>query len=43
MCGCNFRKFISVDEELERLKQYKDQLQREIAGVDAKIEELKAE
>ncbi len=40
-CGCSFRSFLSADEEIEALKQYKKQLQGELAGVDEKINELK--
>ncbi len=41
MCGCDFRKFLSKDEEIEMLEQYKKQLQGELKGVDEKIKELK--
>jgi hypothetical protein len=41
MCGCTFRRFLSVDEEMEMLEQYKKQLQGELAGVDERIKELK--
>jgi hypothetical protein len=40
-CGCRFRRFYSPEEEVERLERYKEQLQKEIAGVDLKISELK--
>ncbi len=43
MCGCDFRRFLSADEEIELLEQYKGHLQREIAGVDIRIGELKKE
>jgi hypothetical protein len=35
--------FEKADEEIELLEQYKGQLQREIAGVDTRIGELKKE
>jgi len=41
MCGCSFRRFLSGGEEIEKLEQYKAQLQREIQGVEARIEELR--
>jgi hypothetical protein len=40
-CGCRFRRFLSPQEEIERLEGYRDQLQREIAGVEHRINELK--
>ncbi len=39
--GMGFRRFISPAEELERLKNYLDELKKEIAGVEARIHELK--
>jgi hypothetical protein len=39
-CGCRFRQFLSSKEEVELLEGYKEQLQREIAGVDGRIKEL---
>ncbi len=35
------RHFISSKEEEERLEKYKEQLEKEIAGVDERIAELK--
>lgn len=42
-CGCGpaFRSFFSVKEDQERLKSYKDQLKKELAGVEECIKELK--
>ncbi len=46
-CGCGgnmfTRKFISAKEEQERLEEYKKQLKNELAGVEERIEELKAQ
>ncbi len=42
-CGCRFRRFYSPEEEAERLERYKEQLQKEIAGVELRIKELKRE
>jgi hypothetical protein len=39
-CGCGFRQFLSPGEEIEFLREYEKQLQKEIAGVDARIKEL---
>ena len=39
--GMGFRRFISPAEEMERLKNYLDELKKEIAGVEARIHELK--
>lgn len=41
-CGCStpFRRFISAKEEQERLEEYKEQLKKEIAGVEEYIQEL---
>ncbi len=42
-CGCDrdssFRRFSTREEELESLESYKDQLQRELAGVEQRIKE----
>ena len=40
-CGGSFRRFISAEEEQERLEGYRDQLQKELAGVEKYIKELK--
>jgi hypothetical protein len=40
-CCCHFpRRFISREEELERLKRYRDQLKKELAGVEEKMKEM---
>ena len=39
--GMGFRRFISPAEEMERLKDYLDELKKEMAGVEARIHELK--
>ena len=43
-CGCGmlFRRFISSKEETERLEEYRDQLKKEIIGVEERIQELKS-
>lgn len=42
-CGCGtfFRRFISAEEQQERLVEYKEQLKKEVAGVEDRIQELK--
>jgi len=42
-CGCGsfFRRFISGKEEQEMLEGYRDQLKKELAGVEERIKELK--
>lgn len=41
-CGDRgWRRFISPAEEMERLKDYLEELKKEIAGVEARIHELK--
>lgn len=40
-CGCRFRQFLLPKEEIELLEGYKQQLQREIEGVENRIKELK--
>ncbi len=42
-CGCGvlFRRFISAKEEQERLENYRDQLKKELAGLEERIQELK--
>ena len=42
-CGCGsfFRRFISGKEEQEMLEGYRDQLKKEVAGVEERIKELK--
>jgi hypothetical protein len=43
-CGCGtFRRFISAEEELEMLEGYRDQLKKELAGVEECIQELRSE
>jgi len=39
-CGPSFRSFFSAKEELERLETYKDQLKKELAGVEECLMEL---
>jgi hypothetical protein len=41
-CGPSFRRFISSEEEQECLETYRDQLKKELAGVEEHIKELKA-
>ena len=40
-CGCRFRRFLSPEEEVKLLEDYREQLRREIAGVEERIQELK--
>ncbi|MBU4227431.1 hypothetical protein KJ987_04190 [bacterium] len=42
-CGCGmfFRRFISAKEEQERLEEYRDQLKKELVGIEEHIQELK--
>jgi hypothetical protein len=40
-CGPSFRRFFSNKEEKECLEDYKEQLRRELAGVEDRIKELK--
>jgi len=40
-CGCGFRQFLSAEEEVELLEGYRNQLQKEMAGVEERIKELK--
>jgi hypothetical protein len=35
------RRFVSAEERRECLKQYREELEKEIAGVDERIQELK--
>jgi hypothetical protein len=37
------RHFVSSKEEAERLEQYREQLEKEIAGIDERIDDLKKE
>jgi len=32
-CGPPFRTFLTIEEKLERLKNYRDQLEKKLAGV----------
>lgn len=43
-CGCGtlLRRFISAKEQEERLEEYREQLKKELAGAEERIEELKA-
>ena len=40
-CGSSFRRFFSSKEEQECLENYRDQLKKELAGVEEHIRELK--
>lgn len=40
-CGSSFRRFFSSKEEQECLEAYRDELRKELAGVEERIEELK--
>ncbi len=40
-CGPSFRRFYSSGEELECLEHYQDQLKRELAGLEERIQELR--
>jgi uncharacterized protein (DUF983 family) len=44
-CGCGrgpfFRRFITAKEEEERLGEYKEQLKKELEGIEEHIQELK--
>lgn len=42
-CGPSFRRFYSSKEERERLESYQDELKKELAGVEERLTELKAE
>ena len=39
-CGGSFRRFISAKEQLEWLEEYRDQLHKELAGVEERIQEV---
>jgi hypothetical protein len=39
--GRMVRRFVSSKEEAEKLQQYKEQLEKEIAGIDERIDDLK--
>ena len=43
-CGCapSFRRFFSSREMEECLENYRDQLKKELAGVEERLEELKS-
>jgi hypothetical protein len=42
-CGCgSFRRFISAKEQQEWLEEYRDQLRKELAGVEERIQEFKS-
>lgn len=42
-CGCSpfFRHFVTSKEERERLEEYKEQLKKELQGVEECIQEIK--
>lgn len=42
-CGPGFRRFFSSQEERERLETYRDQLKKELAGVEERIRECECE
>jgi len=40
-CGCTPRQFISKEEKIKALNDYKDSLEKEVNGVEERIKELK--
>jgi hypothetical protein len=40
-CGPGLRRFVSPEEERERLESYRDQLKKELAGVEDHIKKSK--
>lgn len=40
-CGPGFRRFFSTQEERDCLESYKDQLEKELAGIEERIKQLK--
>ena len=38
----SFRRFVSAKEEQEQLEEYRDELQKELSGVEERIQELKS-
>ncbi len=43
-CCCGFtRRFITKKEKLQRLEDYKEQLSKELAGVNEHLQEMKGE
>ena len=40
-CGTSFRRFFSSEEKEECLETYRNQLKKELAGVEERIKELK--
>lgn len=42
-CGPSFRRFMSAEEERERIEEYKEQLKKELAAVEEHLKELKGE
>ncbi|NIS63499.1 MAG: hypothetical protein GTO13_23270 [Proteobacteria bacterium] len=40
-CGPSFRRFFSSKEEKECLEAYKEELKKELAGVENRIREIK--
>ena len=41
MCGCgSSREFLTKEEKTERLKEYKESLEKEVKGISERIEEL---
>ena len=42
-CGCTSRSFLTKEEKLELLQEYKASLEKEAKGVAERIQELKKE
>ena len=40
--GHHFRRYVSTKERIERLEAYREELRKELDGVDEAIEELKS-
>lgn len=42
-CGCGGRRFLSKNERIEALQEYKEALKNELVGVDEELTKLKVE
>jgi len=42
-CSGGWRRFVSPAEQMERLRDYLEELKKEMAGVEARLHELKGQ
>jgi len=42
-CGCGGRRFLSKEEKIEKLEDYRESLKKELQGVEEELKEIRGE